>query len=158
MRTVGRVKTTVQCVRDGRLLHFLPRATYGSRLPILPDRDPGATHYWSKRAEFNGHIIKMSAKDGKPRITNSNDGKKLQVGVWDNLDDPADHEPPPCDLGKPPKGSPRAGMHPMILLPAPRLFQLRVWRHATLQGLLQNGGSDTLHQNVEKLRTGPKGP
>ena len=74
------------------LLHFLPRAAYGSRLPILPDRDPGATHYWSKRTEFRGHIIKMSTKDGKPHITNSNNGKKLRVGVWDNLDDLADHE------------------------------------------------------------------
>ena len=38
---------------------------YGSRLPILPDRDPGAAHYWSQREELRGHIIKISAKDGK---------------------------------------------------------------------------------------------
>ena len=34
----------------------------------------------------------MSAKDGKPRITNTNDGKKLQVGAWDSLNDPAYHK------------------------------------------------------------------
>ena len=34
----------------------------------------------------------MSAKDDKPCITNTNDGKKLRVGAWDSLDDPAYHK------------------------------------------------------------------
>ena len=39
----------------------------------------------------------------------------------------------------------------MLLLPAPWLPQPQVWRHATLRGLLQNGGSAALHEYRKKV-------
>jgi len=71
------------------------QSSYPSKLPILAYRDPYATHYWSQSAEYGGHIINQSDRDGKPRITNVSDGhlsRKLRVGVWSQLDDPAGHE------------------------------------------------------------------
>jgi len=71
------------------------QSSYPSKLPILAYRDPYATHYWSQSAEYGGLIINQSDRDGKPRITNISDGhlsRKLRVGVWSHLDDPAGHE------------------------------------------------------------------
>lgn len=71
------------------------QSSYPSKLPILAYRDPYAIHYWSQSAEYGGLIINQSDRDGKPRITNISDGhlsRKLRVGVWSQLDDPAGHE------------------------------------------------------------------
>ena len=68
------------------------QAPYRSKLPILAFRDPASTHYWSQTAEYNGKIINQSEKDGKPRVTNISDDRKLRVGLWRHLDDPHDHE------------------------------------------------------------------
>jgi len=71
------------------------QSSYPSKLPILAYRDPYATHYWSQSAELGGLIINQSDRDGKPRITNISEGhlsRKLRVGVWSHLDDPAGHE------------------------------------------------------------------
>ena len=71
------------------------QSSYPSKLPILAYRDPYAIHYWSQSAEYGGLIINQSDRDGKPRITNISDGhlsRKLRVGVWSHLDDPAGHE------------------------------------------------------------------
>merc|ERR1719354_490123 len=64
------------------------QASYRSRLPILAHRDPVSADYWGPSAELGGRIIYLSNKDGKPRITNINGGRKLRVGIWSHLDDP----------------------------------------------------------------------
>jgi len=71
------------------------QSSYPSKLPILTYRDPNAIHYWSQSAEYGGLVINQSNRDGKPRITNISEGhlsRKLRVGVWSHLDDPAGHE------------------------------------------------------------------
>jgi len=71
------------------------QSSYPSKLPILAYRDPNALNYWSQAAEYGGLIINQSDRDGKPRITNISEGhlsRKLRVGVWSHLDDPAGHE------------------------------------------------------------------
>merc|ERR1711940_448018 len=71
------------------------QSSYPSKLPILAYRDPDALNYWSQSAEYGGLIINQSNRDGKPRITNISEGhlsRKLRVGVWRHLDDPAGHE------------------------------------------------------------------
>merc|ERR1740128_1504242 len=71
------------------------QSSYPSKLPILAYRDPNALNYWSQSAEYGGLIINQSNRDGKPRITNISEGhlsRKLRVGVWSHLDDPAGHE------------------------------------------------------------------
>merc|ERR1712110_343499 len=56
---------------------------------------PGNSSQWYDKAEYRGKVIQQSIRDGKPRITNIQYGcssNKVRVGIWDHLDDPADHE------------------------------------------------------------------